>query len=152
VYIFRSNFFDSPYRSFHFIDMELCDLNLDDYIRDPESRCVLLAENREATTPCCKFVSKDAPFHFKAQNIWAIMSDIANGLVAIHDKDLVHRDLKPKNSKLPYSYLAYDEFSIAFETIVGKSRILVRLRKAVPANNERQIFKGVPPLIEHQRC
>src|SRR5208282_5628152 len=131
---------------------ELCNLNLDDYIQNPESRCVLLAESKEGTTHYCKFVSKDAPLHFQAQNIWAIMGEIANGLVAIHDKDLVHRDLKPKNSKLHYSCLANDVFSIAFETILGKSPILVRLRKAVPAKYEGRSSGGEPPLIEHQNC
>lgn len=100
MHVLRSGFFNSPLHPFYFIDMVLCNLNLDDYIRNPESRHVLLAENEEGTTDYGKFVSKTAPIHIQAQNIWAIMGDIANGLVAIHDKNLVHRDLKPKNSKL----------------------------------------------------
>lgn len=112
--------------------MELCNLSLDEYIRKSESRHVLLADNKKGTTDYGKFVSKDAPIHIQAQNIWAIMGDIANGLVAIHDKKLVHRDLKPKNSKLPLILLANDAFSIAFEIMLGKLPILVCLRKAVP--------------------
>jgi serine/threonine protein kinase len=86
-------------RPFHFIDMELCDLDLHDYIHEPGSRSLVDGTNDVNATNDCKFVTADAALLSKAQNIWSIATDIANGLDAIHSHTLVHRDLKPRNSK-----------------------------------------------------
>ena len=59
--------------SFYFIDMELCDKNLETYIKE----------------------SHWLPMH----EVWDIMKDVANGLAYIHLRSQVHRDLKPRNSK-----------------------------------------------------
>lgn len=69
-----------------FIDMELCDLNLDDFIhskRDP------------AMVPA--YFVKDQPPPLKSRQIWNIMSHIAQGVDFLHRKKMVHRDLKPVN-------------------------------------------------------
>ena len=76
--------------SYYFIDMELCDLTLHDYIHptkppDPaESLPVFI---------------KDKPPPIKAQQIWNVMQQITSGLAYIHSLNLAHRDLKPANSK-----------------------------------------------------
>ena len=59
-------------RSFYFIDMELCNHNLETYMM--ELQWVPTAE------------------------VWDIMKDVANGLTYIHAQSQVHRDLKPRNS------------------------------------------------------
>jgi serine/threonine protein kinase len=72
---------------FLFIDMELCDLNLDDYIyckKDP------------STVPI-NFI-KDRPPPLKSQQIWNVMLHVGKGVEFLHGKRMVHRDLKPLNS------------------------------------------------------
>jgi serine/threonine protein kinase len=67
-----------------FIDMELCDLNLSDYIHDTDPR---------APT---RFVT-DEPPPMKVRQIWNIMLQVTSGVEYLHRKRLVHRDLKPGN-------------------------------------------------------
>ena len=64
----------SPY---FFIDMELCDFNLETYI---SQRWVDRLEDR-----------------FKLPQILRIMRDITNGITFIHETKEIHRDLKPRN-------------------------------------------------------
>ena len=60
----------SPY---YFIDMELCDKSLEQYIQTSK---------------------------VEIDGIWRIMGDITNGVAFIHSHKEVHRDLKPRNSTL----------------------------------------------------
>ena len=79
-----------PRSYFHFIDMELCDLNLETYIyRDwtpyvKERAPDLVAIDDMSTTA-------------KLSQIGDIMMDIAAGVAFIHSHQEVHRDLKPRN-------------------------------------------------------
>ena len=57
----------------YFIDMELCDMNLEQYIQ---------------TSPV------------EIDRIWEIMKDISDGVTFIHNHNEVHRDLKPRNGTL----------------------------------------------------
>jgi serine/threonine protein kinase len=68
-----------------FIDMELCDLNLDDFIH-----C-----RKDGIVPT--YFVKDEPPPVKSQQIWNVMSQIALGVEFLHGKKMVHRDLKPVN-------------------------------------------------------
>ena len=68
-----------------FIDMELCDLNLLEYI-DP---------GLQGSKPIM-FV-RDQPPPVKARQIWNVMLQIATGVDYLHGKHVVHRDLKPAN-------------------------------------------------------
>ena len=69
-------------KSYAFIDMELCDLNLEEYNR-------------------CTWTMIQAahwiPPGFRELEVWNIMKQIAAGLAFIHNHRLVHRDLKLRN-------------------------------------------------------
>jgi serine/threonine protein kinase len=67
-----------------FIDMELCDLNLLEYIHGTDPH---------AST----FFVKDQPPPMKARQVWNVMLQITRGVEYVHHKRLVHRDLKPAN-------------------------------------------------------
>lgn len=77
---------------FLFIDMELCDLNLDDYIY-----C-----RKDPSTVATYFI-KDQPPPMKSQQIWNVMLHIARGVEFLHGKQMIHRDLKPLNSTALFS-------------------------------------------------
>jgi serine/threonine protein kinase len=74
---------DTP---FLFIDMELCDLDLAEYIHCTKAESSVLT-----------YFVKDQPPPLKAQQIWNVMLHIAKGVQYLHSKDIVHRDLKPAN-------------------------------------------------------
>jgi len=77
-----------PQTPYYFIDMELCDLNLAEYIhrRTPLS-----------PSESIPYFVKDAEPPLKAQQIWSIMYEIAKGLAFMHSLRVAHRDLKPAN-------------------------------------------------------
>jgi serine/threonine protein kinase len=75
------------YTASYFIDMEYCDITLDDYIYGKETSVHLLRDYSKAVE------DKTLSFY-----IFTIMQQIIRGLMFIHDHDKVHRDLKPKNS------------------------------------------------------
>jgi serine/threonine protein kinase len=77
---------DSPY---YHIDMEMCEVNLDDYIqglRPPVSQ-------ERVSTPIA------------VPEVWQIMGDISCGLSFVHSLGEVHRDLKPRNGNLQRIFL-----------------------------------------------
>jgi serine/threonine protein kinase len=72
----------------YFLDLELCDFNLEQYISGKWTPA--LQPRVHNLTDCVKPDVKMA-------QIWKIMEDILGGLVFIHFKSEVHRDLKPRN-------------------------------------------------------
>lgn len=68
-------------RSYAFIDMELCDMDLDDY-----NKSIWKLE-----------IVQGSVKGTREKGIWNIMMQIANGIAYIHSLAEVHRDLKPKN-------------------------------------------------------
>ena len=77
---------------FYFIDMEICDLNLAQYIHR------LTPITPSESIP---YFVKDASPPLKVQQIWNIVRQIANGLKYMHSLNMVHRDLKPANGGSP---------------------------------------------------
>jgi len=74
----------NPESTIHFIDMELCDISLGNYLLGQELKNVVnWATVRE---------QGDTPTH-----TYKILQQILNGLVYIHCLDEVHRDLSPQN-------------------------------------------------------
>ena len=71
----------------YFIDMELCDLNLQDYIH---------SENPLNLTGLVLYFSRGGGVE-SCLEIWTVMSQIACGVEYIHRQNLVHRDIKPAN-------------------------------------------------------
>ena len=79
-----------PGSLYYYIDMEFCDLNLQEYIYDFEHRGSAASKGL-------------APLDTKA--VLQIMRDVSRGLTFIHERKEVHRDIKPHNSNpvaLPY--------------------------------------------------
>ena len=105
VIVFGYGWLGKEYESVFFIDMELCALDLSEYIYGQRS---LPRENFFEPIHNGLFVSKNDRPLSKVRNVWAIMKEIGAGLKFIHDHNLVHRDLKPKNS-IPSS-ISIDEY------------------------------------------
>jgi serine/threonine protein kinase len=80
---------NSPY---FYIDMELCDLNLSDFIYS------IPAPHEPSTVMLPQYIKNGEP-PLKASQIWNVMRQIASGVKYIHSLDVVHRDLKPANGK-----------------------------------------------------
>lgn len=74
IAVFRQG--EVQHAAFHYIDMELCDENLERYMEQHNT-----GGNR-----------------IMMPEIWNIVMQIANGLTFIHTHKEVHRDLKPRNS------------------------------------------------------
>ena len=75
---------------FTYIDMELCDGNLEDYIRGSQSRKFGMAVNPRLLGLTMSELNGIG-------NIWDIVEQMADGLQFIHSCGEVHRDLKPRN-------------------------------------------------------
>ena len=66
--------------SYAFIDMEILDLNLDDYIKS-------------------LWIVAKVDGELKGFQIWNVMMQIGSGLSYMHDNKTIHGDLKPSNGK-----------------------------------------------------
>jgi serine/threonine protein kinase len=82
-------------KDYYFIDMELCDLTLNDYIQYFSELGSFAFEIESSMSPV--FVEKGCSVLMRLNNIWTIGSHIARGLDFLHKHDQVHRDLKPLN-------------------------------------------------------
>jgi serine/threonine protein kinase len=85
---------DSPY---YFIDMELCNMDLNQYIYKVRSDGGLRFQN-------------SLPVRVDVNDIWKIMSDISDGVAFIHNHMEIHRDIKPTNSILLLFLFLMDSF------------------------------------------
>jgi serine/threonine protein kinase len=78
---------NSPY---FYIDMELCDLNLNGFIYSTST------SHDPSATILPQYIKNGEP-PLKASQVWNVMRQIARGIKYIHSLDIVHRDLKPAN-------------------------------------------------------
>jgi serine/threonine protein kinase len=76
----------SPTSAIYFIDMELCTINLEEYIQGSKIGVRGLIDWQTA--------GKEGQRQFL---IFAIMQQLLSGLAFIHDHDEVHRDMAPQN-------------------------------------------------------
>ena len=86
-----------PPSGFYFIDMELCDLTLSEYIYDERSKYSRSCIDASKTSNNAVFIGENSSLPVKLQNLWTIMTQIAQGLEFIHEHRQVHGDLKPRN-------------------------------------------------------
>ena len=75
---------DFPY---YYIDMELCDMNLSDYIQS--------ATPADPSKSLPRFIKRGGTDSLL--QIWTVMSQIASGVEYIHREQQIHRDIKPGN-------------------------------------------------------
>jgi len=83
-------------KDYYFIDMELCDLTLNDYIQYFKAESGLLTFDVESSASPV-FVQKNCSALMRMINIWTIGIHVARGIDFLHKHDQVHRDLKPRN-------------------------------------------------------
>jgi serine/threonine protein kinase len=80
----------------YFIDMELGDLTLHDYIEYHTSSSSSM-EGFPLPLFSTGFVQKSCSRFQRFHNIWIVGRDVVRGLEFLHSHDYVHRDLKPSN-------------------------------------------------------
>jgi serine/threonine-protein kinase/endoribonuclease IRE1 len=85
---------------YYFIDMELCNMNLDQYIYHKTI-------NSLDPSQALPYFITDSPSPVKSHQIWNIMRQIANGVVHLHTLSMAHRDLKPANGTLFFFLVNY---------------------------------------------
>ena len=85
---------------FYYIDMEICNGNLEDYIQGIRSDRFEAALNPLFSDKGIRQIGEIA-------TIWDIMEQIACGLCFIHGCREVHRDLKPRNGTSMVTLLAH---------------------------------------------
>jgi serine/threonine protein kinase len=83
-------------KKLYYIDMDLCNINLHDYLYD---RSALVHEASLFHEPA--FVSRDSSIFVRVSNIWTIVNHISQGVAFIHGHQISHRDLKPRNGLAP---------------------------------------------------
>jgi serine/threonine protein kinase len=136
-----------PNTMFYFIDMELCDLNLDTYIYQRWTQKLIERIPNFATATTTE----------RATQVSRILLDIANGLAFIHGHREVHRDLKPQNGRITlnatllmkpvlYSYI-HDAWKLADFglTMTATSKKLYTTRYARGTSSYR-----APELVEER--
>jgi len=97
IEVLRHGWLTGTIEKFYFIDMELADLSLDQYIdyvfhNKPLPSDVSFGQSFDPV-----FSSKHCTAVQRLRTVFAIGSQIAKGLEFIHQIGFVHRDLKPGN-------------------------------------------------------
>jgi serine/threonine protein kinase len=80
--------------TYYFIDMELCDLSLHDYIHQKP-----VSGELESIPYFIRGAGSTSSLQ-----IWIVMSQIAAGVEYIHGKGHIHRDIKPSNGTVSLLY------------------------------------------------
>jgi serine/threonine protein kinase len=101
----------------YFMDMELADFSLCDYIKYffqdvPLPNISIPSSPSAGVSPSNPSIfnralsERNCSIKQRLQTIWTIGLHICNGLKFMHDSGLVHRDLKPQNGKFEGSFLS----------------------------------------------
>lgn len=102
-----------PELNYYYIDMELCDINLEDYLYKSWPTGLVAKGSRYFVSPA-----------YDISIVWEIVRDVACGLAFIHSREEVHRDLKPANGIYYPSELAnITKFSIHLKRMRGRLQI-----------------------------
>ena len=72
-----------------FIDMELCDLNLEQWI--------FRTWDEATAKKLPSFLTEQLPPRARMGQVWDIMEDVTRAVAFIHGSHEIHRDLKPSN-------------------------------------------------------
>jgi serine/threonine protein kinase len=91
IHVFEHGYLNS---ASYFIDMELCELNLEEYIRGRKTGVYGLLD-------WAKAIKRGHAIFL----IVAIMQQLLSGLIFIHNHREVHRDLDPKNGKTNFFFV-----------------------------------------------
>lgn len=83
----------------YYIDMELCEFNLRDYVNYHYNQPTVVFETNIEPNLSPTVVRKDSSIIERMQNTWTIGIHIALGLEFMHSTKQAHRDLKPGNGK-----------------------------------------------------
>jgi len=75
----------------YYIDMELCVLNLEEFIR----------RNLKSELGIANYFDPSHNHELKFLSLWSITDQIAAGLEFLHTHGELHRDMKPRNGDLP---------------------------------------------------
>jgi serine/threonine protein kinase len=91
------------------MDMELADFTLKDYIKYVFQEALLptvsMPSSASSTLPPFEsnfnraLAERNSPINIRLQTMWTIALHICNGIKFMHECGLVHRDIKPQNSK-----------------------------------------------------
>jgi serine/threonine protein kinase len=93
IRVFRHGLLNLIGADLYYIDMEFCDFDLHSYIANDD--CAI------PSTPWGAGIYRDEKRG--PADILNITKQIATGLEFLHGKQMVHRDMKPRNSRLPLS-------------------------------------------------
>jgi len=102
--------------NYFYMDMELCDINLHEYIYLPRSLNFDVGLLSSMRTPT--YVGENCSPLVRVRNILTIMTHISRGLEFLHRHNQVHRDLKPRNG-LFLSFIL--NFLLIFKSCTPKS-------------------------------
>jgi len=85
----------------YFIDMELCDFSLYDYLAYHKHQAPYLINLQRMYSLSDGFAYAGCSDEMRLRNMWVIVLHIAQGLEFLHGHGYVHRDIKPNNSMFP---------------------------------------------------
>jgi serine/threonine protein kinase len=96
-----------PASDYYYIDMELCDFNLDKYIYAPDRSLLFpprqptfVLSLKESLLPLKPaFCEQSNSTREQRENVWTIMDHITAGVEFLHGLGFAHRDLKPQNGE-----------------------------------------------------